>query len=62
MNVADIRKAAANFEEVRNLRAQLGMPPRINNDQAGQAAYNALPPGAYFIHPNGKIHQKNAPR
>jgi hypothetical protein len=62
MNVADIRKAAANYEEVRNLRAQLGMPPRITNDQAGQAAYNALPPGAYFIHPNGKIHQKNAPR
>jgi hypothetical protein len=61
MNVADIRKAAANFEEVRNLRAQLGMPPRINNDQAGQAAYNALPPGAYFIF-NGTIRQKNAPR
>jgi hypothetical protein len=61
MNVADIRKAAANYEEVRNLRAQLGMPPRINNDQAGQAAYNALPPGAYFIF-NGTIRQKNAPR
>jgi hypothetical protein len=61
MNVADIRKAAANFEEVRNLRAQLGMPPRINNDQEGQAAYSALPPGAYFIF-NGTIRQKNAPR
>jgi hypothetical protein len=61
MNVADVRKAAANFEEVRNLRALLGMPPRINNDQAGQAAYNALPPGAYFIF-NGTIRQKNAPR
>jgi hypothetical protein len=61
MNVADIRKAAANFEEVRNLRAQLGMPPRINNDQEGQAAYSALPAGAYFIF-NGTIRQKNAPR
>jgi hypothetical protein len=62
MPVDRIRKAAVDFAEVRNLRAMLGMPPRINNDQAGQAAYNALPPGAYFIHPNGKIHQKNAPR
>lgn len=61
MNVADIRKAAANFEEVRNLRAQLGMPPRIENNAEGQASYNALPAGAYFIF-NGTIRQKNAPR
>jgi hypothetical protein len=59
--VADVRKASADFEEIRRLRGLLGMPPRINNDPAGQAAYNALPPGSYFIF-NGTIRQKNAPR
>jgi hypothetical protein len=59
MNVADVRKAAANFEEVRNLRAQLGMPPRIINSKEGMDAYLALPSGAYYIHPNGKIRQKD---
>jgi hypothetical protein len=58
---ADVRKASADFEEVRRLRGLLGMPPRINNDPTGQAAYNELPPGAYFIF-NGTIRQKNAPR
>lgn len=59
--VDEVRKASADFEEVRRLRGLLGMPPRINNDPTGRAAYNELPPGAYFIF-NGTIRQKNAPR
>jgi hypothetical protein len=55
--VAEVRKASADFEEVRRLRGLLGMPPRITKDQAGQAAYNALPSGSYFIW-NGQIRQK----
>jgi hypothetical protein len=55
--VAEVRKASADFEEVRRLRGLLGMPPRITQDQAGQATYTALPSGAYFIW-NGQIRQK----
>jgi hypothetical protein len=55
--VETVRKASADFEEAKRIRGMLGMPPRITQDQAGQATYTKLPSGAYFIW-NGQIRQK----
>jgi len=38
--------------------APAGQPTRITNDAAGRAAYEALPPGALFIGPDGQTRRK----
>jgi hypothetical protein len=46
---AEVRKAAADFEEVRQLRGLLGMPPRIPLTPEGKEVFEKLPPGAWYI-------------
>jgi hypothetical protein len=46
---AEVRKAAADFQEARQLRGLLGMPPRIPVTPEGKKLFDSLPPGAWYI-------------
>ena len=59
MPIAAVRKAATDYNEVRNIREFVGLNqvPRITNTREGKEAYDALPMGAWFVM-NNQLAQK----
>jgi len=59
MPIAAVRKAATDYNEVRNIREFVGLNqvPRITNTPEGKAAYDALPMGSWFVM-NNQLAQK----